>query len=127
MTPGPTDACKTPTPGGPVPMPYPNIAMCTQADGGSCSDKVKIDGKKTIVKGSKISMSSGDEPGSAGGGVMSNKIKGECEFKMGSSSVKAEGKEICYVGVMTAHNGAQANMPAGAQIAPSQSKVLVMP
>ena len=28
------DTCKTPTPGGPVPIPYPNIAMVNQA---SCS------------------------------------------------------------------------------------------
>jgi len=125
MTPGPTDVCKTPAPPAPspVPMPYPNMAMCTQA---SCSDKVKIDGKKTIVKGSKISMSSGDEPGVAGG-IMSSKIKGEAEFKMGSSKVKAEGKEVCYVGVMVAMNGASANMPAGMQTAPSPGKVKVMP
>ncbi len=126
MTPGPTDVCKTPSPAGPVPLPYPNIAMLSQADGGTCSDKVKIDGKKTAVKGTKISMSSGDEPGVAGG-VMSSKFKGECELKLGSSSVKAEGKQIAYVGVMASHNGAQANMPAGVQIAPSQTKVLIMP
>jgi len=118
------DVCKVPAPPAPfVPTPLPNIAQCTQSEG---SDKVKIDGKKTIVKGSKISMSSGDEAGSLGG-MISSKIKGECEFKMGSSKVKAEGKEVCYVGGMTAQNGATANMPAGAQIAPSQTKVTVMP
>ncbi len=101
MTPGPTDVCKTPSPAGPVPLPYPNIAMLNQADGGTCSDKVKIDGKKTAVKGTKISMSSGDEPGVTGG-VVSSKFKGECELKLGSSSVKAEGKQI---GVVTHGQG----------------------
>ena len=28
--PGPLDACKTPTPGGPVPLPYPNFGCATQ-------------------------------------------------------------------------------------------------
>ena len=68
MTTGPTDVCKTPTPGGPVPMPYPNIAQNTQVQGSSASKKVKILNKKCVVVGTNISMSSGDEAGSAGGG-----------------------------------------------------------
>ena len=122
------DVCKTPTPGGPVPMPYPNIAMLTQADGGSCSSKVKIQGKKTVVKGSEITMSSGDEPGSAGGGVVSNKFKGPAQFKKGSSRVKVEGKEMCHhTSVVGQNGGSNANVPAGVQVAPSQTKVIVMP
>ena len=124
------DVCKTPAPPAPspIPIPYPNMAMCTQAKGGTCSKKVKISNKKTIVKGTEISMSSGDEPGNAGGGVKSNKFKGPCAFKLCSSGVKAEGKGICFAGSMVAHNGAaNANMPAGAQVAPSQTAVKVLP
>jgi hypothetical protein len=122
------DVCKTPTPGGPVPMPYPNIAMLTQASGGTCSAKVKFSGKKAVVKGTEITMSSGDEPGSAGGGVVSNKIKGPAQFKKGSSKVKAEGKEVCHVTSMVGQNGgSNPNHPAGVQVAPSQTKVTVMP
>ena len=124
------DVCKTPAPPAPspIPIPYPNMAQCTQAKGGTCSKKVKIKNKKTIVKGTEISMSSGDEAGNAGGGVKSNKFKGPCAYKLGSSKVKAEGKKVCYAGSMVAHNGAaNANMPAGAQVAPSQTKVKVMP
>jgi hypothetical protein len=122
------DACKTPTPGGPIPLPYPNIAMGNQADGGSCSSKVKINGQPTIVKGTEITMSSGDEPGSAGGGVVSNKIKGAAQYKKGSSKVKVEGKELCHLTSMTAQNGgSNANIPPGVQVAPSQTKVIVMP
>lgn len=122
------DVCKTPTPGGPVPMPYPNMAMLTQASGGTCSSKVKIMNKKTVVKGTEITMSSGDEPGTAGGGVVSNKFKGPAQFKKGSSKVKAEGKAVCHVTSMVGQNGgSNANHPAGVQVAPSQMKVLVAP
>lgn len=125
-TTGPTDVCKTPTPGGPVPMPYPNLAQNTQVQGSSASKRVKIVNKKSVVVGTNISMSSGDELGSAGGGVVSNKMKGKCTFKSGSSKVKVEGKKLCYHGSMTGMNGTPDNT-VGVQVAPSQSKVFVMP
>ena len=125
--PGPLDFCKTPTPAGPTPMPYPNFGMLAQANGGTCSGKVKICGKKTIQKGSVLRMSTGDEGGCAGGGVVSNQFKGPVKFKKGSGKVKAEGKPVCYAGSMTGHNGNNANMPAGVQVSPSQTRVLVSP
>ena len=85
------DVCKTPSPGGPIPIPYPNVAMLSD---GSGSKKVKIQGKETLRKGDEIRLSSGDEAGSAGGGVVSNKIKGKAEIKTGCGKVKAEGKEV---------------------------------
>lgn len=123
------DVCKTPAPPAPfVPIPYPNIAMPTQASGGTCSKKVKILGKKAIVKGTEITMSSGDEAGTAGGGVKSSKIKGPALYKKGSSKVKVEGKQMCHHTSMTAQNGgSNANIPPGVQVAPSQTKVTVMP
>ena len=122
------DVCKTPTPGGPVPIPYPNIAMLTQAKGSSCSSKVKIINKKTATTKTEISMSSGDEPGNAGGGVISSKFKGPAKFKKGSSKVKVEGSPICHLTSMVGLNGgSNANCPAGVQVAPSQTKVLVAP
>ena len=123
------DVCKTPAPPAPfVPVPYPNIAMCTQADGGSCSSKILIGGKKTIVKGSEITMSSGDEGGTAGGGMVSSKFKGPAQYKKGSSKVFAEGKAICHLTSIVGQNGgSNANNPAGTQVAPSQTDVTVMP
>ena len=123
------DTCMTPgvSAGAPGPLPYPNMAMCTQAKGSSCSSKVKVSNKKIMTKGSEISMSSGDEAGNSPGGVMSSKFKGPAKFKLGSSRVKAQGKKIAYIGCMVGHNGSNANMPAGAQVAPSQTKVKVMP
>lgn len=88
MTTGPLDVCKTPTPAGPVPMPYPNIAKTSDGQG---SSKVKVKCKQALRKGDKVMMSSGDEAGAAMGAV-SSKIKGPAEFLMGSPFVKVEGK-----------------------------------
>lgn len=125
MTPGPTDVCKTPAAPSPIPLPYPNIAQLSQAKGGTCSIKVKISNKKTALENTEISMSSGDEAGTAGGGVVSSKFKGPCKFKQGTSKVKAEGKKVAYVTCMIGQNGGNANMPAGVQVAPSQTGVIV--
>ena len=122
-TTGPTDVCKTPAPPAPVPppMPYPNIAMCGQATG--TSSKVKICGSPTCTTSSEIPMSTGDEPGVAGG-LVSAQFKGKVAWKKGSSKVKAEGNPVVYVSGMTAHNGNNSNT-VGVQVAPSQVKVLV--
>lgn len=120
------DVCKTPTPGGPVPIPYPNIAMLTQASGGTLSSKVKIMGKKTATKKTEITMSSGDEAGNAGGGVKSNKFKGPGKFKSGCSKVKVEGNDIVHQTSMVSQNGgSNGNNPVGTQVSPSQTKVFV--
>ena len=95
------DVCKTPTPAGPIPIPYPNIGTATNTSKGT--KKVKVDGKMAMVKGAKYSMSTGDEPGSAGG-VLSSKIKGECEYLMYSFDVKFEGKNACRLGDPLWHN-----------------------
>ncbi len=123
------DVCKTPAPPAPfVPIPYPNIAQCTQGKGGSMCSKVKIVGKKAGTVKTEISMSSGDEAGSAGGGMISSKMKGPAEYKMGSSKVKFKGKKAAHLLSMVGQNGkANHNMPAGTQVAPSQTKVKVMP
>ena len=87
------DVCKTPSPAGPIPIPYPNIAKSSDTAKGT--KKVKCDGNPVCVKDSNFSMSTGDEAGSAGGGVASNKIKGKAEFVMFSMDVKFEGKNVC--------------------------------
>lgn len=96
------DVCKTPTPGGPVPIPYPNIGQASNTSKGT--KKVKVDGKMAMVKGAKYSMTSGDEAGTAGGGVVSSKIKGEAEYMMYSFDVKFEGKNACRLGDPLFHN-----------------------
>jgi hypothetical protein len=114
------DVCKTPTPGGPVPIPYPNIAMLNQASGGTTAQKVKIKGKKAITTKTEITMSSGDEAGTAGGGVISNKFKGSAKFKKGSSTVKIEGNQAIRQTDMVGQNDASnPNCPAGITVGPS--------
>jgi hypothetical protein len=95
------DVCKTPTPGGPVPIPYPNLGMASNTTGGPTS--VTVDGQMPMVKGAKYALSTGDEAGSAGG-VVSGVIKGECEFMLYSFDVKLEGKNACRLGDPLFHN-----------------------
>lgn len=97
------DVCKTPSPAGPVPIPYVNVAMDSDlADG---SQKVKVDGSPAALAGSNLKMSTGDEAGSAGGGVVSSKIKGKCTFGLYSMDVKFEGQGVVRFLDVTQHNG----------------------
>lgn len=96
------DVCKTPSPAGPIPIPYPNIARSSDTAKGTT--KVKCDGNPACVKDSHFSTSTGDEAGSAGGGVVSNKIKGKAEFVMFSMDVKFEGKNVCRAFDIMLHN-----------------------
>ena len=86
------DVCKTPTPGGPVPIPYPNTARSSDTADGSST--VKMDGNPIMLKTSNFSTSMGDEAGTAGGGVVSNTTKGKAEFVNYSFDVKVEGKNV---------------------------------
>src|SRR5438132_1229765 len=95
------DVCKTPTPAGPVPIPYPNIGKAADTSSGPTS--VTADGQMPMTKDAKYIMSAGDEAGSAMG-VMSNKIKGPCEFMLYSFDVKFEGKGVCRLGDQLFHN-----------------------
>jgi hypothetical protein len=119
------DVCLTPAPPGPpVPIPYPNMGMVPQAV--KTSTKVKIVGMLAVIEMSEIPMSQGDEPGVAGG-VVSGQNMAKIAFKIGSTVVQIEGKGCAYLSCVTTHNGANPNMPAGNQIVPSQTQVLVQP
>lgn len=96
------DVCKTPSPAGPIPIPYPNIAQSSNTAMGSKT--VKIDGNPIMLDGSNFSTSTGDEAGSAGGGVVSNTTKGKAEFVNYSFDVKVEGKNVPRLGDMMLQN-----------------------
>src|SRR5215813_6800102 len=96
------DVCKTPSPAGPIPIPYPNIAKSSDTSAGSKT--VKCDGNSVCLKDSNFRMSTGDEAGSAGGGVVSNKIKGKAEFVNFSFDVKVEGKGVARALDLMLHN-----------------------
>ncbi len=112
------DVCKTPSPGGPIPIPYPNKAMTTLAN--PPTTKVLVDGSPAVVKSSKLPLSDGDTGGTAGGGVVSGSIMGECQFIAASFKVKFQGKPVVRLG-----DGAKSNKgnAFGALMKPSQAKV----
>ena len=85
------DVCKTPSPGGPVPIPYPNIALSAHTANGSKT--VKCDGNPIMLKDSYFRMSVGDEAGSLGG-VKSNVIKGQADPMLYAFDVKVEGRNV---------------------------------
>lgn len=117
------DTCKTPTPAGPVPIPYPNVAQSSDTQMGS--QTVKMDGNPIMLKSSCFMMSTGDEAGSAMG-VVSNKIKGKAEPKMYSFDVKVDGENVFRLGdIMLQNSGSPANTPPAAEVQPP--KVAVPP
>jgi len=85
------DVCKTPSPGGPVPIPYPNMSPDSNLTNGAAT--VTIGGNPVANTDSQLSRSSGDEAGTAGG-VVSSKNMGAFGWSAGSIDVEAEGKGV---------------------------------
>jgi hypothetical protein len=112
------DVCKTPVPpGAPVPVPYPNVSLLTNAT--EVSTKVSVVSAAVVTKISKIAVTEGDEAGVANG-VVSNSIKKECKFVGSASSVFVQGKPVVRLG--DAHTG-NAQNAFGNITQPSQLKV----
>jgi hypothetical protein len=103
----PPDVCKTPSPGGPVPIPYVNIAM--DSDLAKGAKKTTIEGKAVAIANSELSTSTGDEPGTAGGGLVSSKTKGKLTWASASPDVMVEGKGVVRFLDPTQHNGNTSN------------------
>lgn len=101
ITPCFPDVCKTPTPAGPIPLPYPNVAK--SSDAAKTAKKVYADGEQLCVEDSNFSTSTGDEPGSIGG-IISGTTKGKAEFINYSFDVKAEGKNVPRALDLMLHN-----------------------
>jgi hypothetical protein len=88
------DVCKTPSPGGPVPIPYPVIISMSSdlADG---TTTVTADGgNMCAIKGSNFSRCSGDEAGTAGGVKSGTNMK-EATWILYSFDVKMDGQNAC--------------------------------
>ncbi len=96
------DICKTPSPAGPVPIPYPNIAQSSALASGTTT--VKADGNMVANKGSEYSRSNGDEAGTAGGVKSSVNMKA-AKWITYSMDVKMDGKNACRLSdKMTSNN-----------------------
>jgi hypothetical protein len=110
------DVCKTPSPAGPIPIPYPNIAQASDtADG---AKTVTCDGNPVAIKSSNFKTSTGDEAGSAGG-VVSSCTKGKAEFILYSFDVKIDGENVPRLGDMMVQNkGSAPNTPPFPEVQP---------
>jgi Toxin PAAR-like domain len=107
------DACKTPSPGGPVPLPYPNIAMSSDLAMGTTT--VSAEGNPIATKDAMFALSTGDEAGVAGG-VVSNVIKGKAKFVNYSMDVKYEGANVARLGDPMTMNGNAPNTTTPAEV-----------
>lgn len=97
------DVCKTPSPGGPIPVPYVNAA--SDADLAKGTKSVRIEGNAVALESSNLRTSTGDEPGTAGGGLISAKTKGKLTWATSSADVRFEGKGVVRFMDVTQHNG----------------------
>ena len=121
------DVCLTPAPPSPspVPIPYPNTAMLPQGNPGTASTKVIIGGSPAATMNTQIMMTNGDNAGVATG-VASGMVMGPAKAMVGVMKIMLEGKPAIHLTTPFGHNGSSPNCPAGVQVAPSQTKVILM-
>lgn len=100
---GPPDVCNTPSPGGPVPVPYVNAARSSDLAHGA--RHTVIAGSPIALASSYIATSSGDEPGTAGGGLISRRIRGKMKWQSTSLDVRVEGNGVARFSDAVSHNG----------------------
>jgi uncharacterized Zn-binding protein involved in type VI secretion len=110
------DVCLTPSSAGPIPIPYPNVAMSQDTAQGSPT--VSCDGNPVMVQGSVFSKSTGDEAGS-NGGVVSATTKGAAQFINYSFDVTFDGKPVARLGdMMLGNKGGTFNTPPAPEVQP---------
>lgn len=99
------DVCKTPSPGGPIPIPYPNIAQLSGAldTSATTGDPVMAGGQPILTAQSYTPTTSGDEAGTLGG-VTSGRNMGPCTFATFSTTVFIHGQGVVRFGDSTEQN-----------------------
>lgn len=124
MTTGMPDVCLTPSPVGPVPVPYPNIGMSSMAAGSAMT--VLTGGTPTVNQMANISMTSGDEGGLATG-LVSHMVKGQNSWILGSTGTFIAGTPAMRLTSVGGGNamGVTPNCPSTC-VAPSQPTVMVL-
>lgn len=92
------DVCKTPTPGGPVPTPYPNITA-----GGSNATQQKVtQTAQRVGSGSAIPKSVGDEAGTLKG-IVSMNVKTKAFMSGGAATTVAQSTAAKSTSAAVAH------------------------
>ena len=121
---GMPDTCLTPSPAGPVPVPYPNTAMSSMCP--SAAMTTLMGGTPAINQKASLASSFGDEAGTATG-VVSHLIKGPNCWFTGSTSVIVGGAP-CMRLTSTGGCNAMGTTPNGSStcIVPSQTFVTVL-
>lgn len=114
------DVCLTPSPAGPVPVPYPNIAMGPMAVPNV--PNILFMGTPAHNLGTTIPMTNGDNAGLATG-VASGTVMGPSRHLTGAFSVLIKGMPASRLTSMALQNNTNA---PGARVVPSQTKVLIL-
>ncbi|MBF0529505.1 MAG: DUF4150 domain-containing protein [Deltaproteobacteria bacterium] len=114
------DVCLTPSPAGPVPIPYPNTAQ--QNMGAPAVIKVLYDGAPAHNLNTKIAQTTGDNAG-VSGGVASGTVMGPAQHVTGSFTVLSGGMPATKMTSVSIQNST--NCP-GVALVPSQVKVLLL-
>jgi len=117
---GVPDVCLTPSPAGPIPIPYPNIAMGPTAVPSQV--KVLILGAPVHNLSTTIPMTNGDNAGVAMG-VASGTVMGPSRHLTGAFTCIVVGAPVSRLTSTSLQNST--NIP-GTRIVPSQTKVLVL-
>lgn len=114
------DVCLTPSPAGPVPIPYPNFAMGPMAVPNVT--KVLFMGTPAHNMGTTTPMTNGDNAGVATG-VASGMVMGPSRHLTGAFTVILQGMPATRLTSMSLQNSTNA---PGCRIVPSQTKVLLL-
>jgi hypothetical protein len=114
------DVCNTPTPAGPVPVPYPNITTGVTAIPNV--PNILVGGMPVHNLGTTTPFSNGDNAG-VGTGVASGMVMGPSRNLLGSFTTLMGGMPVTRMTSMSMQNGTNA---VGATLAPSQFKVMVL-
>lgn len=114
------DVCLTPSPAGPVPVPYPNIAMGPMAVPNV--PNILFMGTPAHNLGTTIPMTNGDNAGLATG-VASGTVMGPSRHLTGAFSVLIKGMPASRLTSTSLQNNTNA---PGSRVVPSQTKVLIL-
>ena len=106
------------SPGGPVPTPLPH-PFSGKLDG-ALSDDVKIEGKKAAVEGSTATNSPAHSPQ---GGPFQKTPADKATIKLGSQTVKINGKPAARNGDMAETCNDPADLPIGTVMASGTVKI----